>query len=267
MDIVFPEYKNPIITRAISTFNSQNQNTKITSIKAESLIEGFSILENYPTSKKVAMITGIDYTTRDIALAAKCHLGLAPRTKTFSSCIVMRPPKVKPKNLPSGDIIISDAGITKHPSEEQLYDIVFQTYKTAQKILPAPPKIAMLSFSTFGSARDSSIDRINHVIKKIHKNHPGILIDGEMQLDCAVNDIVAKKKISDKSPVAGHANVLIVSDLNAGNILYKALEQFAGYTAAGPILQGFSKPVSDLSRGSTVKDVILTIETLIKLAS
>ncbi|MBR1374210.1 phosphate acetyltransferase, partial [bacterium] len=135
---------------------------------------------------------------------------------------------------------------------------------TALKLLDEEPRIAMLSFSTKGSARDASIDKINEVIAKVHEMYSEVKIDGEMQLDAAVNSRVAAKKLPD-SEVAGRANVLIVPDLNSGNILYKAIEQFGGYIAAGPILQGFHKPVSDLSRGSTMEDVKLVIECMGRL--
>ena len=102
-------------------------------------------------------------------------------------------------------------------------------------------------------------------LERVRRERPEIIIDGEMQLDAAVNLTVGKKK-APGSLVAGRANVLIVPDLNSGNILYKAMEQFGGFSAAGPILQGFKVPVSDLSRGSTVEDVVATIENMKKLA-
>jgi phosphate acetyltransferase len=146
-----------------------------------------------------------------------------------------------------------------------LYDIVVQTHETAEAILNDEPRIAMLSFSTLGSGgNDTSIDRIKRVIQKINDNYPDIKIDGELQLDAAINKTIGDKK-APGSTVAGRANVLIVPDLNAGNILYKAMEQFGGFTAAGPILQGFASPVSDLSRGSTKEDVLSVIDVEMKL--
>jgi phosphate acetyltransferase len=120
----------------------------------------------------------------------------------------------------------------------------------------------MLSYSTHGSGgKNPDLEKIHFVIAKIRQNYPDWLIDGEMQLDAAVNPKVAAKK-TPESPVAGQANILIVPDLNSGNILYKSLEQFAGFTCAGPIIQGFDIPLADLSRGSTIEDTILTIEVL-----
>lgn len=125
----------------------------------------------------------------------------------------------------------------------------------------------MLSFSTLGSGgRDETISLSQAVVEKVRETHPEILIDGEMQLDAAINPRVGEKK-APNSPVAGYANVLIVPDLNSGNILYKAMEQFGNFIAAGPILQGFNAPVSDLSRGSTVEDILAVIEVELALCN
>ena len=261
MKIIFPELENPIIKEAVSDFNAKNPENPIETIPAGSLEEACTLCKN---SAADALIAGIDYTTRDMVLACKDHLGATG--KTFSSCFVMK--RTSPlADLPS-TLILADAGVTKNPTTEQLTDIVLQTYETALKVLDDEPRIAMLSFSTFGSAKDESIDKITSVISTIKSTRPEIKIEGEMQLDCAINPRVAEKKLAGSSSnVAGHANVLIVPDLNSGNILYKSLEQFGGYVAAGPILQGFVKPCSDLSRGSTKEDVELVIETVKKLAS
>lgn len=261
MNIVFPELQNPIISKAISEYNSEHTDGGITPIPATSLEEA---CRKTASGEADALIAGIDYTTRDVVLACKDFLGMPEGVKTFSSCFVLKNDSAKSDSLKT--LILADAGVTKVPTENQLYDIVLETYDTAKKILMNTPKIAMLSFSTMGSAKDESIDKIKSVITRIRSEHPEIEIDGEMQLDCAINPEIAAKK-APGSVVAGHANVLIVPDLNSGNILYKSLEQFGGYTAAGPILQGFKKPASDLSRGSSVEDVKLVIETIVKLAS
>ena len=122
----------------------------------------------------------------------------------------------------------------------------------------------MLSYSTYGSfGKNPDIEKIHFVIEKIKQNHPDYLIDGEMQLDAAINPKVAKKKTPD-SPLEGQANILITPDLNSGNILYKSLEQFGDFTCAGPIIQGFEIPLADLSRGSTIEDIVLTIDVIKK---
>ena len=259
MNIIFPELENPVVKSAIEEYNQENPTSAVNAICVENLEEAARKTAEPDVD---ALIAGIDYTTRDVVLACKVFLGMPEGVKTFSSCFVLKNGSTKSDSLKT--LILADAGVTKVPTENQLYDIVLETYDTAKKILADTPKIAMLSFSTMGSAKDESIDKIKSVITRIRSEHPEIEIDGEMQLDCAVNPEIAAKK-APGSAVAGRANVLIVPDLNSGNILYKSLEQFGGYTAAGPILQGFKKPVSDLSRGSTKDDVKLVIETIAKL--
>ena len=123
----------------------------------------------------------------------------------------------------------------------------------------------MLSYSTYGSGgKNPDLAKIHFVIDKIKTNHSEWLIDGEMQLDAAINPTVSAKK-TPNSPLQGNANILITPDLNSGNIFYKSLEQFGDFTIAGPIIQGFRIPLADLSRGSSTKDIILTIDVIKKL--
>ncbi len=208
-----------------------------------------------------AMIAGIDFTSRDVILTVRDVVGTPEGRKTFSSLFVAK--------FPDGRVVIlSDGATCKNPTAEQLADIIELTNDAAAKILNDKPRLAILSFSTFGSGgKDSSIDKTAETLSIIRARRPDILVDGEMQLDAAVNPRVGEKKAAAHggSEVAGHANVLIAPDINVGNILYKSFEQFAGATVAGPILLGFNKPVSDLSRGSTVEDIILTAECLSKL--
>ena len=246
MKIVLPEFENPIIKEAISTCPD------IDFIKAENLTSACDILNK---GEADALVAGIDITTRDMVLTCKENLEMTE--KYFSSCFVMK--------REDETIIVADAGICKNPNSEVLKAIVLETYKTAKAILDEKPKIAMLSFSTFGSGgKDPSIEKITEVIKTLKSEHPEIEIDGDMQLDVAIDKTVAKKK-APNSTVAGNANVLICPDLNVGNILYKSMERFGGFTAAGPIIQGFKPIISDLSRGSTKEDVILVFQTLERL--
>jgi phosphotransacetylase len=123
----------------------------------------------------------------------------------------------------------------------------------------------MLSYSTNGSGgKNPDLEKIHFVIDQTRNNHPDWLIDGEMQLDAAIIPEISQKKFAD-SQIAGQANILIVPDLNSGNILYKAMERFGGFTCAGPIIQGFEVPLADLSRGSTAEDVRLTLDVIIRL--
>ncbi len=259
MRITFPEYNDETIQAAIKRVSN------IEAIEATNLGDACEKLKNHEAD---AMIAGIDYTTRDVVLACKTYLEMT--SNTFSSCFLLKPSVSSPIDITSLQIpaartyILADAGVTKNPTEDQLKDIVLQTYESAVKLLDEGPRVAMLAFSTKGSAKDESIDKVNRVITKVKQEKPEIIIDGELQLDAAINPEIAAKKCP-SSPLEGLANVLIVPDLNSGNILYKSFEQIGNYTAAGPILQGFNFPVSDLSRGSTAEDVALVIDCIKKL--
>lgn len=251
MKILFPEANNEYIKAAAAELNGI----------CEPILEDCDLqtaATKLANGEADAMITGIDYSTRDVILATRDYVGIAEGFKTFSSLFVAK--------LPDGRrYIISDGATCKNPTAEQLADIIELTHDAAAKILGEKPRVAVLSFSTFGSGgKDPSMDKTAEAIAAIRARRSDILVDGEMQLDAAVNPRIGAKK-APESEVAGRANVLIVPDINAGNILYKSLEQFAGATVAGPILLGFKKPVSDLSRGSTKEDIILTAKSLSQL--
>ena len=248
MKIVFPELpKNSIAKEATKNFPD------IEFFDANSLDEAAEMVAKNEVD---TMISGLDYSSRDVLLAYKNHLPL--KSTFFSSCFICKHPN-------GNHLTLADGGVNKQPSEEQLYIIVEDTARTHEAYFNEQPKIAMLSYSTYGSGgKNPDLDKIYAVIKKIHENHPDWLIDGEMQLDAAIDTTVAMKK-TPNSPLQGQANILITPDLNSGNILYKSLERFGGFTVAGPIIQGFAKPLADLSRGSTVNDTILTIDVIKKL--
>jgi len=249
--ILFPEADNEFIKAA---------SEQLTDVEA--IVEKCSpdeACERLFNGEVDAVVAGIDYSSRDIILAARDNLGLAnPEVKLFTSIFVA--------DMPDGrKYIVSDGATCKHPTLEQMCRIIELVHSAAIKLLDDEPRLAMLSFSSFGSGgRDETMSLMQEAIAKTREQHPEIKIDGEMQLDAAVNPRIAAKK-APGSEVAGIANVLIVPDINAGNILYKSLEQFAGAKLAGPILLGFNKPISDLSRGSTVDDVVLTTKYLEKL--
>lgn len=278
MNIVFPELTNPIIKSAIETYNSTSSQP-ITPLPAPDLA---SACQMVTSGQADSMIAGIDYSSRDVILACREYFGTARKPQllkplqvqssstsddfaenstysTFSGLAVMQ----RTIENSTETLLLADMAACKHPTKDQLREIILQTYTTAQKILPNEPRLALLSFSTLGSGgRDDFITIAQELVSELTALE--ILIDGELQLDAAINPRVGQKK-APGSPVAGHANVLIAPDLNTGNILYKSLEHFGGFTVAGPILQGFTYPVSDLSRGSTVEDVILTIDTMVKI--
>jgi len=251
--ILFPEADNDYIRAAAATLEERGI--------CEPILEASDMTAaGQKIAKGVAdgMVAGVDFSSRDVILACRDQIGAAG--KTFSSLFVA--------DFPDGRrYIVSDGATCKNPTAEQLADIVILVHAAAQKLLEDIPRIAMLSFSTFGSGgKDPSMDKIAETIILVRERDPDILIDGEMQLDAAVNERIGKKKSPHDSAVAGRANVLIAPDINSGNILYKSLKQFAGAKLAGPILLGFNKPVSDLSRGSTAEDIVFTTECLLKMA-
>ena len=252
--IVFPEGDNEYIQKAAKF--ADGYEAVLLRNEENSLTQA---CEKVTQNEGDAMIAGIDYSSRDVILAARDIIGLPEGKKLFSSLFVC--------DFPDGNRkIIADGATCKNPTAEQLAEIIRLVYQASVKILEETPRIAMLSFSTFGSGgHDPSIDKIREAIELTRNTIPGILIDGEMQLDAAVNPRIGKKKSPRPSQVAGYANVLITPDINSGNILYKSVEQFAKAHVAGPILLGFKKPISDLSRGSTVEDVKLTIDSVLKL--
>jgi len=244
--IVFPEGDNPKIIEAVERAKTDGIVIPILlqSNDHENCLEDAAKM--VANGQADSMIAGIDYTSRDVILTTRDFIGMSG--KTFTSSFIME--------FPDGrKLVLADCATCKNPTAEQLADIVLQTSVVAEKVLQTKPKVAMLSFSTYRSGgKDPSIDKIHEALEIIKSKNPDLIIDGELQLDAAMNPEIAAKK-APNSPLRGEANVLILPDLNSGNILYKALEQLAGAKAYGPILQGFNKPVSDLSRGSTVDDI------------
>lgn len=151
--------------------------------------------------------------------------------------------------------IFADSGLVEFPTEEQRAEIAIQSAESCKLLLEEEPEIAMLSYSTKGSAKSESIDSVRASMEMVKERRPDLKIDGELQVDAAVDKEVASLKAKD-STVAGHANVFVFPDLNAGNIGYKLVQRFAKANAYGPITQGLAKPINDLSRGCNAEDVV-----------
>lgn len=196
-----------------------------------------------------AVLAGNISTTADVIRAGLGHLGLAPGIKTVSGSFIMHKPQ-------GATYIFADCGVVIAPTVAQLLDIAWESVRTWQLLSPnVPPKVAFLSFSTKGSARHDSQVRIAEASELFRTSYPQILSDGELQFDAAIDPVIAKKKAPD-SPIAGNANCFIFPSLEAGNIAYKLTQRLAGFEAYGPILQGLAGAFSDLSRGSTVDDIV-----------
>jgi phosphate acetyltransferase len=199
------------------------------------------------------LVAGASHTTPDMARAAIRCLGVDEHITIVSSCFIIAVP-----DSPYGDdgtFIFADCGIIPDPNSRQLACISLAASELASKVLNLIPRIALLSYSTKGSAKIKSIEKIAEALGLLKEMAPNLLADGEMQVDAAIVPEVARIKCPD-SPLGGKANVLIFPDLEAGNISYKLVQRLAKARALGPLLLGLNRPASDLSRGCLVEDIV-----------
>lgn len=201
------------------------------------------------SGKADAMIAGAVHTTASVIQAAALTIGYQEGISTSSSFFIM--------SFSDGKTLFyADCAVNVDPEAEQLAEIGIVTARSYKKLMPDEPRVAFLSFSTKCSASHVLADKVINAVKIAKEKSSDIMLDGEFQADTALVAEVAKKKVKEPGEVAGRANVLIFPDLNAGNISYKLTQYLAKAEAYGPILQGFAKPVSDLSRGAKVKDIV-----------
>lgn len=209
------------------------------------------------------MVAGAETTSSKVIKTALQIVGVKNKGEIASSFILIQG---KNKYMPKGgELLLADVGLNINPTAEEISIIASQTARSAESLFEIAPKVALLSYSTNGSAGGESAEKMRDAAKILKAENHNFVVDGEMQLDSALIPNVCKLKYPN-SNIQGDANVLIFPDLQSGNIAYKAIERFGNLRAVGPIIQGLNKPINDLSRGASVEDIIFTSALTILMA-
>ena len=206
--------------------------------------------------KADGMVSGAINTTGNTLRPGLQIIKMAKGISTISSCFIMEVPRKEYGD--NGLMLFGDCAININPNPDELASIAIATANTAKTLLGMEPRVAMLSFSTKGSAKHEHVDKVTDALAKVKELAPELDVEGELQADAAMVPKVAALK-APGSKVAGHANVLIFPDLQSGNIGYKLVQRLAGAEAVGPVSQGFAKPINDLSRGCSIEDIVSVV--------
>lgn len=243
------------LEKYITAFYELRKNKGITLEKAEKIVKDPLYFATMMVKLDDAdgMVSGAVHTTGDLLRPGLQIIKTAPGVSVVSSFFIMEVPNSSYGE--DGLLLFADCAVNPMPNEDQLAAIAIATAETAKRLCNMDPKVAMLSFSTMGSADHEVVDKVRNATKKANELRPDLDIDGELQLDAAIVEKVANQK-APESKVAGKANVLVFPDLQAGNIGYKLVQRFANAKAIGPVCQGFAKPINDLSRGCSSDDII-----------
>ena len=252
--VIDPE-QSDLLDDFVADFVELRKSKKISKEQAEKAIRqplyfGTMLVRH---DKADGSVAGSVNTTGDVMRAAIHVLGLKKGIEVVSSCFMMTVPKYRDEL--NKVFLYADGAVVPNPNATQLASIAAATAQTMENLLGMEPKIAMLSFSTKGSAKHNDVDKVIEAFEILKKNHPDLKVDGELQIDAAIVPEVAKSK-APGSVVNGEANILIFPDLDAGNIAYKLTQRLANATATGPIIQGLAMPANDLSRGCSDDDIV-----------
>ncbi|GAA0757059.1 MULTISPECIES: phosphate acetyltransferase [Clostridium] len=254
IDIIDPE-KSDKLQYYIEKFYELRKNKGVTIEKAKSIVRDPLYFGTMMVKCNDAdgMVSGAIHTTGDLLRPGLQVIKTLKGVSVVSSFFIMMVPNSCYGE--EGMLLFADCAVNPNPDYKELAEIAIATADTARNVCKIEPRVAMLSFSTMGSADHETVEKVRMATELAKNMRPDLLIDGELQLDSAIVQKVAKQKAPNSS-VAGRANVLIFPDLQSGNIGYKLVQRFANAEAIGPICQGFAKPINDLSRGCSVEDIV-----------